>query len=125
VSRLIELSTATNKPDEVKKWQAERGNGVIQSFRVIQGCFSAKSVPCSTSKNGRVSGEAVRRGLDSMTSIDVIQGFAEDDSHGVFRKTAETLACQRGRRHSCQASAVGTCMVDSASRDAVDPHRHV
>ena len=24
LDRLIELSTATNKPDEVKKWQAER-----------------------------------------------------------------------------------------------------
>ncbi len=26
LDRLIELSTATNKPDEVKKWQAERAN---------------------------------------------------------------------------------------------------
>ena len=24
IDRLIELSTATNKPDDVKKWQAER-----------------------------------------------------------------------------------------------------
>ena len=26
LDRLIELYTATNKPDEVKKWQAERAN---------------------------------------------------------------------------------------------------